>query len=260
MSRPNTWATLRNHIMAGRTGVSRPLYEKSLSARFVEPDNPNSDITVNYRWRHMIHDDKALRRTKWGRQLLAANNVQKERNEHGEVIGQLDKSSWWKSPIVTFRSDETAVLHVIKRGSWGHRRIMLLYSGVDDIRRYNGVVKIRQVDDPIKPSKRKAYCRQCQNNLSYTYTCWKDYGALEEDLDILRELYGYNGYSPCTWHDSMHQTHILTVTCNNCKGTGESGITPARWDSFIWDKNEDVVIDLSTRKIKEVIPVALHSD
>jgi hypothetical protein len=259
MSRPTTWATLRNHIMAGRTGVSRPLYEKSLSARFVEPNNPDSDITINYRWRHMVHDTKALSRTKWGRQLIANNAVQKELNEHGETIGQLDKSSWWKSPVMTFRSDETAVLHVIKRDSWGYRRVMLLYSGVEDMRRYNGVLKIRQHGDPLKPAKRKNNCRKCNNNLSYTYTCWKDHGPFEEDIDTLREIYGYDHIS-CMLHDPNHNTHIVTTTCYNCKGTGESGITPARWDSFVWDKSEDVVIDLSTRKIKEVIPIAIHSN
>lgn len=259
MSRPTTWATLRNHIMAGRTGVSRPLYEKSLSARFVEPDNPDSDITVNYRWRHVLHDPKALSRTTWGKQILVNNTLQKEQEEAGEIIGRPSNGTWWKHPILTFRSDETAILHVVKRGSWGYRRVMLLYSGVDDMRMYNGVLKIRQVGDLIKPSKRKSFCRKCQNNLSYTYTCWKDYGPMEDDLDVLREVYGHS-YGPCVWHDSNHNTHLITTVCNACKGTGESGITPARWDSFIWDKKEDVVIDLSTRKIKEVIPVVIHSD
>lgn len=257
MSRPTTWATLRNHIKAGRTGVSRPLYEKSLSVRFVEPDNPDSDITVNYRWRHLVHDTTALYRTKWGKQIRVNNTLQQELDQHGEVLNQLDPQSWWKSPILTFRSDETAVLHAVKKNSWGYRRVMLLYSGVDDIRKYNGVLKIRQVGDAVKPSKRKSHCRKCGNNLSHTYTCWKDYGPLEDDVDILRDVYGYTRL--CVLHDSNHSTHLITAVCNHCKGTGDSGITPARWDSFIWNKDEDVVIDLSTRKIKEVIPVVIHS-
>lgn len=218
------YESAKKWIQGGRSKVSRPLYRNSLSVRLVEPDNPETDITMHYRWRHITQ---------------------------GEQAETLDRSSFktrWERtryPILIFKHDGSVILSDEHKYYAGPRRVMTAYSGLVDIYRSGGVIKIRQETDEIIPSKRKPRaCKACSGDKYIVYTCWE--GSGPQDREVLDKCYAH---VTCHWANPEHMTHIVKAKCIKCHGLGYT-VPRGRWNSLTWKDGCDVTIT-KTKVAKE---------
>lgn len=250
-----SYDAMRTYVETGKTGVTRPLYDRGLSARILNPDDPNSDVTVNYRWRHLILDDKGVKSTRWGRQYIKDGLLDKERSDWGEILEfspelEEHKRNDYRFPIAVYKSNNTVELNWRRRSGWAIPRIHETISGVEGIRKYKGLVKVRQQGDGLKPSKRKQICKSCKGEKYYVFTCWNGTGPNDDDLEVLQNNFAYPfGRAICNLPSDHKTSHVAKVSCYKCGGTGGAQVTPARWDSYVWDTDEDLAIDLHTKKI-----------
>lgn len=219
MAFTHEWAL--NYIKAGRSGKSRPLYFRCLSLRALDPNDPNTDITVAYRWRHRYADlgDKDI-----GETLDPTKGV-------------------YRYPISIIKSDNTMVLSTIWKHQIGPRKFWARFVPEEfEVFLSNGV-KVHQKTDQLKQVTRKPRsCKWCAGVKSTIATCWTNYGVIDEDLQQTRFD------NPCYYYEdeSNHTNHIITMSCSSCKGTGLAGKPLNRFDSYVWDKNVDLVVDLKT--------------
>ena len=220
----------KDWIMGGRSKTSRPLYDRSLSVRLVDPTDPESDITLHYRWRHTHLT-----------------------SEYGESLtrNKSNGNNNWANhryPILIYKHDGSIVLSDEHKKFAGSRRAMVSYAGVMDIYRVNGVVKIRQASDQLIPAKRKSRgCRACNAEKHIVYTCW-DSGPVKEDVDMLLKAnlsIGCHAYL----HE-QHTPHIVKQPCGKCSGLGFT-VPKGRWDSLVWQDGCDIIIRRDERAKEE---------
>lgn len=223
MPRFDNHAEAYGYILRGRGKVHRPLYTRYASIRAVEPDNPQTDLTINWRSRHVL-EEPDLKET-----LLRRNT---------ETPGWSNKY-----PIAIIKSDDTITLTGDFRRSYSTRQIWshLIGPNLLGISRKNYVIKVHQSTDPILKTKTQK-CRKCKGELGAIATCWEKHGVLDE------ELLGME--SPCSWRPwqdmTPHSSHIVKLQCCKCQGTGIAGSYLNRLDSYVWDSHLDLVFDIPT--------------
>lgn len=216
-------ASAYRYVKGGRSKTHRPLYTRYSSIRAVEPDNPQTDLTINWRSRHLA--DEA---------------------EYKETLMRRDSEApGWsnKYPIAIIKSDNTITLTGDFRRHYSTRQVWnrLIGPNLLDITRRNGVVKVHQSIDPVRKTTVQK-CRKCKGELIAIATCWEKHGVLEDEL--------LNMESPCSWRPwqdmTPHSSHIVKLKCCRCKGTGLAGNYLSRLDSYVWDSHLDLVFDIPT--------------
>ena len=212
-----------NYILRGRSKTHRPLYTRYASIRAVEPDNPKTDLTINWRSRHLANE------TEYKETLLRCNS---------------EAPSWSnKYPIAIVKSDDTITLTGDFRRGYSTRQVWnrLIGPNLLEITNRGGVVKVHQSIDPVRET-RVQKCRKCKGALVAVATCWEKHGVLDDELLDME--------SPCSWRPwqdmTPHSSHIVKLQCYRCKGTGLAGNYLSRLDSYKWETNEDLVFDIPT--------------
>lgn len=218
-------ASAYRYVKGGRSKIHRPLYTRYASIKAVEPDNPQTDLTINWRSRHI------------------AKEV-----EYRETLLRRDtESPGWsnKYPIAIIKSDNTITLTGDFRRNYSTRQIWwkLIGPNLLDISLRNGKVKVHQSIDPVRKT-RVQKCRKCRGELSAVATCWEKHGVIEEELFGMESECGWNIYVDDL--NDPHSTHIVRLKCYKCKGTGLAGNHLTRLDSYVWDSHLDLVFDIPT--------------
>lgn len=225
-------AAALNYIQRGRNKKNRPLYTRGASIRAVEPDNPKTDITINWRWRHVSVDEQ------YRESLLRPTEV---------------RSAWSVGyPLAIIKSDDTITLTSDFKQGYSARQVWkrLIGPNLLDIRLRNGTVKVHLASDPLR-GKRAQRCRVCKGQVNAVATCWEKHGIVDEDLSRM--------ISPCSWViKEPHETHIVKLLCHRCMGSGLAGDYLSRLDSYKWtDHSIDLVFDMQTGLLlrKEIVDV-----
>lgn len=230
------WESAKQWIEGGKTKVSRPVYDRYLSVRLINPDDPDSDISMNYRYRHIPLDPKARKPSY-------------DTTPYAEIltVEEPTGNAWMddhRKPILIYKKDNTVLLTA------GHRyystRVLNDYAGAVAITKRKKRVKIRQPKDSIELPKRKVFCRACSGDKYIVFTCW-DEGPMDDVQDLLDRT---STVLSCNPHSSYHKTHIAREACGRCGGTGQGKATFERWNSYVWDDDVDLVLDQTTKELR----------
>lgn len=235
------WASAKLWIYGGKSKISRPLYDRYLGVRILEPDNPDSDISINYRYKHTIHDPIAKNR-------IDKSNIE-WRTKSSETLDTPTPGDWHtyhRNPILVYKKDNNvAELYPVHRHSPGERRIMNDYAGqLIQVVGKRKVVKVRQVDDKVLMPKRRTNCKGCGGDKVIIYTCW-DTGMDDNTLELLSKTKAQRTCSKI----SPHNTHVAKANCGICGGTGAGKINFNRLDSYVWEKDVTLLVDMRAGKI-----------
>lgn len=233
------WDSAKEWIMKGRSKVSRPIYDRYLSVRLLEPDNPDSDISLNYRYKHMYHDPSCMKRKRihWGN------------GDYSESLEPPVPGDWLsqnRNPIVVYKKGGIAELFHSGNHYPGNRRIMNDYAGgVIRVVGKRRVVKVIQPDDKVLVPKRRRKCSVCQGDKWIVYTCWEN-GIDSETLHLLQST---KTYEACNFRQDGHRAHVVRSSCGRCGGTGFGKATFERLDSYVWDQDVNLLVDMNKGKL-----------
>lgn len=241
------WQTAREAVLEGRSKVTRPTYYRGYSLRIVDPTNIESDVTLNSRYRHRMHDPISLRSSKYTRSM-----TQEEIERYQEIAEPLpDKCEYgkfWDYPHVIYRYPNQIIIHydhVRKRGGC----IELSHYIKMEMVRKGEVIKIRQSTDKLLHPKRKLKCRRCSGEKRFLFTYWNGIGVQSEDMEQYnlgwRDLIDVNGVD---FTEPNLPTQVVNMLCTKCKGSGLSTSTWNRYDSKKWLGGQ-LIIDSNTRTI-----------
>jgi hypothetical protein len=232
------WESARKWIQGGKSKISRPLYDRYLSVRLIEPDNPDSDISLNYRYRHIVVDPHA-RKGRW------------VSPEYAEILDpEPDDSGWlgeYRKPILIYKRNGTVLLTGTHR--FREYKVMSDYSGLLGVIRKSKVVKVRQPNDTLIVPKVKRKCRLCTGLKYFTYTCWQGVGPVDEDMQMLESIKDGWNFACSAYNTEEHNTHVHRMNCGRCAGTGYSKATFERWNSYVWEDDIDLLVDQSKQEL-----------
>jgi len=238
LSNPS-WSTAYDFVRKGRSGVTRPTYSRYFSLRLVEPDNPQTDITLNNRYRHVVLDPKAS--TKWLRRMTPEDR-EKAIEEYGEITTpypEEDEESVWsdiyRRPTITYKYPNIIEMDHRQARFHGMTKTIKDYTGLRDVLRRGNVFRLRQSTDPIKQPTRKNICRRCQGARWMVFTYWNGHGVSDEDREAFNlefsDLYYHNGLDLNELH---HPTQVVKLACPKCSGLGIYVSPWLRHEMFEW--------------------------
>ena len=183
-------ASAYRYVKGGRSKTHRPLYTRYSSIRAVEPDNPQTDLTINWRSRHIAKEPEY-------RETLLRRNV--------EAPGWANKY-----PIAIIKSDNTITLTGDFRRNYSTRQIWgrLIGPNLLDISLRNRTIKVHQSIDPVRTT-RVQKCRKCKGELSAIATCWENHGVIEEELIGMESECGYRDWETDRKSTRLNSSHRL---------------------------------------------------
>jgi len=202
-ARVRNWQEAAKWIGGGRSTEHRPLYHHSLSVAYAVPGDYDSDIVINWRYKHI-------------------NPAYKDLNRY----------------IVRFTKDGRTFIS--GDGGYGRsgRRVMEEYANLVSIRwdYYSKSLIIRQPDDKISSKKGLQKCRRCAGAKKEIFTCSQGYWSRPAHIRA-----SYNQSFECTHYElgdlRRDAPHLTTADCQRCEGNGQT-IPLSRIQSFKWRRNE----------------------
>lgn len=202
-ARVRNWQEAADWIRGGRSTEHRPLYHHYLSVAYTDPNDKESDIVINWRYKHI--------------------------NQHYKDLNRY---------IVKFTKDGRTF--VSADGGYGRsgRRVMEEYANLVSVRwdYYNKCLIIRQPDDPITNGKGLQKCRRCSGSKKEIFTCSNGYWNKPAYPRAQ-----YTNSFECTHYEvndlRRNAPHLTTSECNRCEGVGKT-IPLSRIQSFKWRPNE----------------------
>jgi len=203
-ARVRNWQESADWIRGGRSSTSRPLYHHGLSVAYVDPEDKDSDIVINYRWRH-LHP---------------------QYRKPGEYI-------------VKFTKEGKTFISASVGWSRGQRRVMEEYANLMVIRwdYYSKSLIVRQPDDPINLGKGLQKCRRCDGAKKEIFTCELGFWSRPAYLRA-----SYNNSFNCTHYEvgdlRRDAPHLVTADCQRCDGAGKT-VPLSRIQSYKWRLNEN---------------------
>jgi hypothetical protein len=214
-ARVRDWATARDWILSGRSKIHRPLYDSNASVAFVDPTNTNSDIVINWRYRHI--------------------------NPHYYTV---------RDYLVKYHPDGTATISPSGGLYPSCRRIMKRYTNLIEIKWVGkqGKYIIKQPDDPIVNTKNIRICSCCTGCGKQIYTCSNGIGFISDaryknNHQIGIDCEHFEQDDLRYWRD-----HITSTTCTKCSGSGKT-IPLHRYRSFKWDGISSLKVNIRTSKL-----------
>jgi hypothetical protein len=198
-ARVRNWQQAAKWIEGGRSSISRPLYHHSLGIAYADPENKNSDIVINYRWRQLHQSYQ----------------------QPGEYI-------------VKFTKDGRTFISASVGCSRAQRRIMEEYANLVSVRwdYYSKSLVIRQPDDPINTDKGLRKCHRCSGSKKEIFTCTQGWWSRPDP-----NRRSHNVSYECTHYDVVDlrrdAPHLTTADCTRCEGKGKT-IPLSRIQSFKW--------------------------